>query len=99
MRSGLPRCCSGRCVTSTGEPQPFQTRRTQQKQYPAAVKALQRAVALDPTEPDAHYRLGRVYQLKGKKAEAEQEFAKTRELHQKADAAVVIKVPIAPQPP
>ena len=73
--------------------------RTQQKQYPAAVKALQRAIALDPTEPDAHYRLGRVYQLTGKKAEAEQEFAKTRELHQKADAAVVIKVPTAPQPP
>src|SRR5581483_11520209 len=30
--------------------------RAEQKQYPAAIKAYQRAIELDPTQPDAHYR-------------------------------------------
>ncbi len=59
----------------------------------ALLKALQRAVQLDPSQPDAHYRLGRVYQAIGNKGEAEKEFAKTRELHQKADAAVMVRMP------
>jgi len=70
--------------------------RMYQKQYLAALKALQRAVELDPTQPDAHYRLGRVYQALGNSAEAEREFTKTKTLHQKADAAVVL---IRPTPP
>jgi len=57
----------------------------QQKQYPDAVAALQHAVALDPAEPDAHYRLARVYQEMGKTAESQKEFAKVRELKEKAD--------------
>ncbi len=57
----------------------------QQKQYPDAVAALEHAVALDPTEPDAHYRLARVYQEMGKTVESQKEFAKVRELKKKAD--------------
>jgi len=72
--------------------------RMQQKQFPAALKALQRAVELDSTQPDAHYRLGRVYQALGNAAEAQREFSKTRALHQKADAAVVLTKPTPPVP-
>jgi len=57
----------------------------EQKQYPDAVTSLQRAVKMDPSQPDAHFRLGRVYQAMGNKAAAQKEFAKVRELHQKAD--------------
>jgi tetratricopeptide (TPR) repeat protein len=70
--------------------------RMDQKRYLAALRALQRAVELDPTQPDAHYRLGRVYQALGNSADAEREFTKTKALHQKADAAVVL---IRPTPP
>jgi tetratricopeptide (TPR) repeat protein len=56
-----------------------------QKRYPEAIEALNRAVQLDPMQPDAHFRLGRVYKLTGKDAAAEKEFAKVRELKQKED--------------
>lgn len=57
----------------------------QQKQYADAAAALQDAIALDPAEPDAHYRLARVYREMGKVAESQKEFAKVRELKAKAD--------------
>jgi tetratricopeptide (TPR) repeat protein len=57
----------------------------QQKRYPEALAALQQAVTLDPTQPDAHFRLGRLYQATGKLTDAEREFARVRELHEKAD--------------
>jgi tetratricopeptide (TPR) repeat protein len=66
--------------------------RAQQKQYPAAIKAFERAVELDPTQPDAHYRLGRVYQKIGQAERAKAEFAKTRELHRNSDAAVILQL-------
>ena len=70
--------------------------RMQQKKYDEAVKDLQRAIAIDPSQPDAHYRLGRAYKAIGKDALAEAEFAKTRELHQKADDAAAFKLPLPP---
>ena len=61
---------------------------------------LQRAEKLDPTEPDAHFRLGRVYQAMGKKDASQGEFAKVRELHEKADdVASKMSVPAPPVPP
>jgi tetratricopeptide (TPR) repeat protein len=57
----------------------------QQKRYSDAGAALQHAIALDPAEPDAHYRLARVYLEMGKAAESQKEFAKVRELKEKAD--------------
>ena len=48
-------------------------------------RVIPRAVQLDPTQPDAHFRLGRLYQAMGNTADAEREFAKVRELHEKAD--------------
>ena len=55
-----------------------------QKRYPEAVTALQKALALDPSEPDAHYQLGHVYQAMGKTSDSQKEFAKVRELHKKS---------------
>jgi tetratricopeptide (TPR) repeat protein len=63
----------------------------QQKQYEAAVSDLQHAIDLDPSQPDAHYRVARAYQELGKHADAEKEFAKSRALHQKADQGMVSK--------
>jgi tetratricopeptide (TPR) repeat protein len=71
---------------------------TEQKQYPAALAALRRAVELDPGQPDAHYRLGRAYQALGKTAESQKEFAKVRELHQKADEPLAAKISTSPLP-
>ena len=72
----------------------------QQKQYSDAVAALQHAVALDPAEPDAHYRLAHVYQEMGKTAESQKEFAKVRELREKADKAQEDMVrKMSPAPP
>ncbi|MGB8322836.1 MAG: tetratricopeptide repeat protein [Candidatus Acidiferrum sp.] len=56
-----------------------------QKQYEQAQTALLQAIQLDPSEPDAHFRLGHVYQQMGDTADAEKEFAKVRELKQKKD--------------
>jgi cytochrome c-type biogenesis protein CcmH/NrfG len=65
------------------------------KRFAEAVTALQHAEKLDPTEPDVHFRLGRVYQAMGDKAASAKEFAMVRELHQKADD-VASKMSIAP---
>ena len=71
---------------------------TEQRQYPAAISALKRAVELDPEQPDAHYRLGRVYQATGNKAAAQKEFTRVRELHEKAEEDVARKMSTAPPP-
>jgi tetratricopeptide (TPR) repeat protein len=71
---------------------------TQRKQYPDAITALQRAEELDSTEPDAHYRLAQVYKAIGNLPAARKEFARVSELHQKADEALVLKMPAAPSP-
>jgi tetratricopeptide (TPR) repeat protein len=76
---------------------------TEQGKAPQAIPLLKRAVALDPEQPDAHYRLGRAYQATENQAEAQKEFAKVRELHDKAEADVAHKMsavppPIQPQP-
>ena len=71
---------------------------TEQRQYPAAIAALKRAVELDPEQPDAHYRLGRVYQATGDKTAAQKEFTRVRELHEKAEEDVARKMSAAPPP-
>lgn len=65
---------------------------TNQKRYQDAIKALLRAEELDPKEPDAHYRLGRVYMAQGEKLKADQEFAKTKALHNKTTDSLIQKV-------
>jgi tetratricopeptide (TPR) repeat protein len=73
----------------------------QQNRYSDALAAFQHAEKLDPSQPDAHLRLGRLYQAMGNKVAAEQEFAKLRQLHQKADEDIATKMAgaaHAPQP-
>lgn len=70
----------------------------QQKRFPEALKALQRAVQLDPAQPDAHYRLSRVYEALGRSADAQRELARTRELRQQADEDLVRKMATKPAP-
>jgi tetratricopeptide (TPR) repeat protein len=68
---------------------------TEQKQYKDACAALQRAIELDPAQPDAHYRLGRAYQGMGNSAAAQREFKRVQELHQKADEDLASKMAAA----
>jgi tetratricopeptide (TPR) repeat protein len=70
----------------------------ERKQYQDAMTALQRAVELDPVQPDAHFRLGRLYQAMGNTPAAQKEFARVRELHEKEDEDVAAKMSAAPPP-
>jgi Tfp pilus assembly protein PilF len=70
----------------------------ERKQYQNAMTALQRAVELDPVQPDAHFRLGRLYQAMGNTSVAQKEFAKVRELHEIEDEDVAAKMSAAPPP-
>ena len=65
---------------------------TQRKEYKEAQLALQRAEKLDPSQPDVHYRLGRLYQVMDKTELSQQEFAKVRQLHQKDEEDVTRKM-------
>ena len=64
----------------------------QQNHHQEALAALQHAERLDPAQPDAHLRLGRLYQVMGDKPAAQKEFARLRELHQKADDDIASKM-------
>jgi tetratricopeptide (TPR) repeat protein len=57
-----------------------------------AVTTLLHAIKLDPTQPDAHYRLARLYTVLGQKEKAAQEFAKTKELHNKTEDSLIEKI-------
>jgi tetratricopeptide (TPR) repeat protein len=70
----------------------------ERKQNPDAIAAFERAIALDPDEPDAHYRLGRLYRSMGKTAESDKEFAKVKNIHQKSEDDVARKMSSAPPP-
>jgi tetratricopeptide (TPR) repeat protein len=70
----------------------------QQKNYRDARATLLRAVALDPSQADAHYQLGRLYQARGNTAEAEKELHKAQELHKKAEEDLVGKIGSSPPP-
>ena len=68
----------------------------QQNHYQEAIAALQHAEKLDPSQPDAHLRLGRLYKATGNTVAAEKEFSKLRELHQKADDDIASKMSASP---
>ena len=70
----------------------------QQKKHREALAAFLRAEKLDPTQPDAHYRLARLYRAMGNAAAAEREFAKVNKLQQKTeDVAPKMSSPPSPQ--
>ena len=71
----------------------------EQNHHQEAIAAFLQAEKLDPAQPDAHLRLGRLYQATGNPAAAQKEFAKLRELHQKADEDIASKMSGSPPPP
>jgi tetratricopeptide (TPR) repeat protein len=71
---------------------------TEQKHHNEALTALLRAEKLDPAQPDAHYRLARLYRDMGNTAASQKEFAKVRELHEKADEDIASKMSTSPPP-
>ena len=68
----------------------------QQKNYTAAKAELDRAIALDPGQSDAHYQLGHLYQAEGNKVAAEEELHKVQELHEKSEENLVGKISASP---
>ena len=58
---------------------------SEQKKYQEALVALQHAEKLDPAQPDAHYRLARLYRAMGNVVAAEREFARVSELQEKSE--------------
>ena len=70
-----------------------------QKKYSEALAALLHAEKLDPSQPDAHYRLARVYRAMGNQAAAQREFAKVGELQEKSEEmAPKLSAPPPPLP-
>lgn len=69
-----------------------------QKRNQQALAAFLRAEQLDPTEPDAHYRLARIYLALDQKQKADREFAMTRNLHAKTEESLIQKVSGTEQP-
>ena len=63
-----------------------------QKRNQEALAAFLRAEQLDPMEPDAHYRLARIYTVLGEKQKADREFAKTKYLHSRTAESLIQKV-------
>ena len=70
----------------------------EEKKYEDAVAAFRKAIALDPNEPDAHYRLSQAYKALGRTAEAEKEFKLVQRLHQQSDTNLTPKMSGAPPP-
>ncbi len=65
---------------------------TDGKQYHLAEEHLKRAVSLNTNEAKGHYRLGRLYQLTGRKVEAAREFARVKQVQQNDTDDMVYKV-------
>jgi tetratricopeptide (TPR) repeat protein len=59
------------------------------RQGEEAAADFRRAIEMDPTQADAHWRLARLYQSMGRAQEAKTEFAKVKELHQHSDNHLV----------
>jgi hypothetical protein len=54
---------------------------------------------LDPTQPDAYYRLATIYKALGKEPEAEKNLAIVRRLHRKGNEDLLHRVSGAPPVP
>jgi tetratricopeptide (TPR) repeat protein len=63
------------------------------KDYAQAEFHLREAIRLDPSKPDAHYRLGKLWSAVGREKEAEAEFAKVKELANAEQVEPLISVP------
>jgi tetratricopeptide (TPR) repeat protein len=64
-----------------------------------ALRELNAAAKLDPNDVNVHWRLGRLYRVMGKTAEAKAEFAKASSLHQATDKALLDRMSGGHAPP
>jgi tetratricopeptide (TPR) repeat protein len=62
------------------------------KNYDAAVRQFERAIALDPDQADAHYRLARLYIAMGRKTEGEAQLKVIKELHADRNRDLIVKI-------
>jgi tetratricopeptide (TPR) repeat protein len=72
---------------------------SEEKKYQEAVAAFRKAIALNPSEADAHYRLAQAYRALGQTAEAEKEFKLVQKLHQQSDTNLTPKMSSPPPVP
>ena len=63
-----------------------------QKHNVQSIENFKHAEKLDPRDPDAHYRLGRIYMSLGQKQKASEEFSKTKELNQRTKESLIDKI-------
>jgi len=70
----------------------------QQKRNQEALAEYRAAIKLDPEQTDAHFRLGRLYQVMGNTVAANQEFEKVRTIHQKSTDDALQKMSGGPPP-
>lgn len=62
------------------------------KNYDQAATEFQQAVSLDPTRPDAHYRLAGVLRAQGKDELAQEELNKVSQLHEKTRSTLLREI-------
>ncbi len=58
-----------------------------------AVRHFREAVRLDPSKPDAHYRLGRLLSSLGREQEAQAEFDKVKQLAAEEPPPPLVRLP------
>jgi Flp pilus assembly protein TadD len=63
-----------------------------------AAQHLREAIRLDPGNPDAHYRLGRLWRSLGREQEAQAEFEKVKQLAAATPPPPLIRLPGRPHP-
>ena len=63
----------------------------------AAEKEFKRCIDLDPSQPDAHYRLARIYQATERSGEAQKQFAIVKQLHERTSEDLLLKVNGSPK--
>jgi tetratricopeptide (TPR) repeat protein len=68
------------------------------RHYTVAIEQFNRAVSLDPKQPDAHYRLAHIYQELHRKGEAQEQLAIVKQLHERTHDDLLLKISGAAEP-
>ena len=66
--------------------------------YEGAARCFREAIRIDPNNPDAHYRLGRLWSSLGREQEAQAEFAKVKKLAAEQPPPPLVQLPRRPHP-
>ena len=63
-----------------------------------AVRLFREAIRIDPSQPDAHYRLGRLLSSLGREQEAQAEYEKVKDLAAEQPPPPLVRLPGRPHP-